>query len=55
MVNIDFVPITEMKELVATGPGFKEFTVKSQLQCKLKCSIYIPVIILSRGKCTIVM
>lgn len=53
--NTDLVRITEMKKLVATGPDFKEFTVMSQLQYKWKCSVYIPMMLISCGKCAIVM
>lgn len=35
-ISIDFVHVTEINHLVATGPGSKECTVKSQLQYKLK-------------------
>lgn len=35
MVSIDFVHITKMNKLVATGPGFTEFTVEISYNIKV--------------------
>lgn len=42
MVSIDFVYITKMNKLLATGPGFMEFIVEISYNISKTCSVYVP-------------